>query len=748
MENWTGQESSTIPGFGNSNTQENASWTEGGPPVSSLFTGIDDGGSDSDERRSLESEEPAKDTIPEELRGFFPSSEAFKAALKAWCHKSFQPFTLYTSVKLSKNKTLKWDSVTVCCAHTGEPRSHVEAGKRQRNTYSKKMDCTAKIRVVGSEEGLKVAWVQLAHIKKGSSDEIAHVTSKEDLYTSWPALRAECLQPGHDAYEFGAKPSAIVKKIRKTTDVPVTRQDASNAFRKVKKSDGCAMTAENEVLATIEKWKDHGAKFRIHTGADGRLASISLVTKEMEMTRDHSFRVLMVDSTYKCNINDYTLFNVITVDAHGKGFPIGQAFITNETAEMLDTALTDIEMMQGISLASVEIVLTDRDWAQLSVFERKLPQAQILLCSWHVLQNFWKQSRKVKGKQLKCELYLLAQRMMYARTEDEFKALHMALVEHAGEEGRDLVEHINSSWMPVKEQWAHFYRTNLRAYSMNTNSKIERFNLLVKTAIMGSKKRRVRPSLGTAMDAMLEELKNTFLERQTVNMFQSMKKPVLKDQTAERALEALTKITTVAGFKAILKQLSKHPVEMIRLEDENSNPILAFDTRTGKEYLICTSDGTCTCSWQKAMGLPCQHAIKVFQILKMSKDQMLPFIDELFLARSNSNITHLSFPDPENISSDEDCNVQVEAQLSSQPFSSSDEVRSKEMYADTRPLLNDIDSAIRNHPLEYVKVCQNFLRQLASFFRDGAIPQTLDAENELSPFQGSDIDHIATSVTV
>ncbi len=691
-------------------------------------------------------DEDAEDVIPKELCGFFASANAFQTALKSWCKQSNQPFTVYGNAKLSQNKDLKWETVTIFCAHSGAPRVQVPAGKRQRLTYSKRCNCTARIRVVSSEKGLKVAWVQLAHIKKDGTS--AHKTSREDLYASWPALRRECFQASQQAFEMGAKPSAVVFQVRKTTDVPVTRQDAANAFRKVKHAATNMLSPEDQVLATMEKWESRGTTFRVNTGSDGKLASLSLVTKEMKVTRDHSFRVLMIDSTYKCNINDYTLFNVITVDEHGKGFPIGQAFITNETAEMLDRALSDIEEMQGISLASVEIVLTDRDWAQLSVFERKLPQAKILLCSWHVLQNFWKQSRKVKGNRLKHELYLLARRMLHARAEEDFNAAHEALVKHAGDEGAMMVQHIKTSWLPVVEQWAHFHRTNLRAYSMNTNSKIERFNLLVKTAIMGSKKRRMRPSLGTAMDAMLEGLENTFMERKTVNMFRSKKNPVLKGQTAEGALQLLSKIASVAGFKAIMMQLNRHPLERIEIAEDSSSTILVRDTKTQKEYLVCTSDGTCTCSWQKTMGLPCQHAIKIFHTLRMSEDEMMLFVDELFLAKNTSFSSHLPFPHPEDIDSDEECPMQVEKESSSESIFQSQEVRINEVLADTRPLLNDIDSAIRNHPLEYVKMCQNFLRQLANFFRDGAIPQTVDAGSTHNAALGNDIDQIAASITI
>ena len=42
-----------------------------------------------------------------------------------------------------------------------------------------------------------------------------------------------------------------------------------------------------------------------------------------------------MDATYKCNVNNYTLLNILAIHNNGKGCPVFHAFLQAETADII-----------------------------------------------------------------------------------------------------------------------------------------------------------------------------------------------------------------------------------------------------------------------------------------------------------------------------------------------------------------------------------------------------------------------------
>jgi hypothetical protein len=485
----------------------------------------------------------------------------------------------------------------------------------------------------------------------------------------------------------------------------------------------------------------------MHKDSENSLISLAIVTKEMKNTFRHSCKVVMIDSTYKCNVEDYTLFNVITLDQHSQGYAIGQAFIANETSETLATALTSIEEMHGTSLDSVEIILTDRDWAQLSVFQKKLPHATVLLCSWHVLQVFWRYSRKLKGAAFKHNMYLLARRLIYAKSQEEFNERFRDFQEIAGKEGETMVQSITNNWMANQHQWAHCYRTGLRAYSMNTNSRVERFNLLVKGLILGSRRRKnQRPTLAATINLMLTGLQNAYAERQAVELFREMKEPIIDAPSANTTLHFLSTVLSVAGFRLVMKHLRQHQIEDVEIEEFESDVYSLLDHRNQKQYTVCMLDGTCTCTWQNTFGIPCHHVLKILHVLGINEERLLPFVDSLFLRKETAQTEGITYPMAEEVTSGEDSEDEKKVERNSRAKSKRYQPSTNEIFTDTKPLLNDLGNAISSHSLPQVKVYQKYIQKLVEFVRGGLVPIQASVSRE-QQMRSSEIGQIAANVT-
>ncbi len=260
-------------------------------PSQMMHPDAEDEFTDDDESiQDAEDEAHESDTaIPPELKGVFQSGRDFMKALLAFCKRTFMPMNVFRQAVKSETKELIWKSVTILCAHHGKYRSRVPSGQRQRETFTRKSNCEARIRVVQVNSGLQVKWVNLCHRD--------HKTTSDDLYAAWPALRKECFANVLDALQYGATFSAVTQKVRQETSIPVTRQDAVNAFKKVKRADASNAPVPAQILAVCEKWRERGASICLQKDSANELASVAIVTKEMKRTRATFCRVLMIDST-------------------------------------------------------------------------------------------------------------------------------------------------------------------------------------------------------------------------------------------------------------------------------------------------------------------------------------------------------------------------------------------------------------------------------------------------------------------
>lgn len=63
--------------------------------------------------------------------------------------------------------------------------------------------------------------------------------------------------------------------------------------------------------------------------------------------------MLMINTTCKAVIEDYSLFSVTAVDATDCGFPVRQAFVSGKTEKVLKIALSAMENLLDASFNEV-----------------------------------------------------------------------------------------------------------------------------------------------------------------------------------------------------------------------------------------------------------------------------------------------------------------------------------------------------------------------------------------------------------
>ncbi|KAE9282250.1 hypothetical protein PR003_g27454, partial [Phytophthora rubi] len=164
------------------------------------------------------------------------------------------------------------------------------------------------------------------------------------------------------------------------------------------------------------------------------------------------------------------------------------------------------------------MVIVDKDLREVEVIRKKLPEARVLLCHFHVinwLHNTTKNTTKfgAYGADVQTQLKHTVTNLTYARSDadyavhrDEFKSLAGRI------ERTELWEYFETNWDACKDMWVMAFRVDLPHFNNHTNNRVE--------SLFGKLKRRLkghltmRASLNVLLDYQRrkEELYKTKVE--------------------------------------------------------------------------------------------------------------------------------------------------------------------------------------------------------------------------------------------
>jgi len=104
---------------------------------------------------------------------------------------------------------------------------------------------------------------------------------------------------------------------------------------------------------------------------------------ELLQTYHHVF---LMDCTYKTNMFNMSLFNIVGLTSTNSTFFGAFAFLQTETEEDYKWALMKLLTVLG-GVPSPKAIVTDRELALLNAIPLVFPQAKNILCLWHVNKN-------------------------------------------------------------------------------------------------------------------------------------------------------------------------------------------------------------------------------------------------------------------------------------------------------------------------------------------------------------------------
>lgn len=141
----------------------------------------------------------------------------------------------------------------------------------------------------------------------------------------------------------------------------------------------------SNMLALSQQLRDSGFWSKIEVDDNNRMTSaIFAHPASLEYLRAYP-DVMLMDCIYKTNMFNMPLLDIIGIDARGKSFCVGFAFLSHEEEADYTWALDQLHsVMEEKRIQPPTVILTDRSLPCMRAIRTCFPRAAHLLCGWHI----------------------------------------------------------------------------------------------------------------------------------------------------------------------------------------------------------------------------------------------------------------------------------------------------------------------------------------------------------------------------
>ena len=195
-------------------------------------------------------------------------------------------------------------------------------------------------------------------------------------------------------YPDGLPPVRIVASMRRQ-NVSVTPRDIYN----IKQAERRRVLGGRSSLAALLDSLEGNASTPYFTQFDNErklnhLLIVSASAKEI-CSKYSANKIWLIDSTYKTNRFGLPLAHGVGVTATGQSFTFAYCFMSAEGEDNYFWAVRLIrEVFKRFSLPTYTTFVTDRELALMNALDRVFPDANFLLCRWHISKNILSKQRK------------------------------------------------------------------------------------------------------------------------------------------------------------------------------------------------------------------------------------------------------------------------------------------------------------------------------------------------------------------
>ena len=328
------------------------------------------------------------------------------------------------------------------------------------------------------------------------------------------------------------------------------------------------------------------------------LSGIYFQDGHMRETYQKYPEILFVDATYKLNELRMPVYVLLAEDGNGESQIVAVWLITSEDAANI-RAMTEIFKRYNEEWCKTVTIMADKDFTERNVFHQQFPQANLLICLFHVLKTFRREITSEKVGITSAERYMvleIVQRMVYSTNEEMYMKYYEELKET---KLTKVIEYFNSNWHEIREQWVNGLKDDSLTYQNRTNNRVESINQKLKSVISTFSR---LPQFCAELVGVLSVLQ-TERNHRAISLFQKVSVKLFASDSAEHHYMG---ILTPYALSFVVRQIELADKVKIKSEFEGS-----FEIESTTQCSVTATCCECNCSFRKTMQLPCRHIFAI-----------------------------------------------------------------------------------------------------------------------------------------
>lgn len=145
--------------------------------------------------------------------------------------------------------------------------------------------------------------------------------------------------------------------------------------------------------ALINELDKNGLSYSIARNSEQKVTHLFFAFPDSVKLARRYNTVVIFDSTYKTNKFKMPLFQMVGVTSLSTTFHVAFAFIEDETQSSFDWCLAHLKQLYDAGMCP-SVIVTDRDLALLNSVDKVFPEAQHMLCTWHIEKQVLANTKK------------------------------------------------------------------------------------------------------------------------------------------------------------------------------------------------------------------------------------------------------------------------------------------------------------------------------------------------------------------
>lgn len=339
------------------------------------------------------------------------------------------------------------------------------------------------------------------------------------------------------------------------------------------------------------------------------IAVCTPLMKRVHRMLKHSAEMVFVDAGGNMDRQNLRVFMLMTHSPAG-ALPIGVLVLPNEQCATITSALhlylslLDDQCFGGRGAVGPVIFMTDDSAAERNALQAVFPEANLLLCAFHILQAYWRflwDSKTGVKKESRQQLFSFLKSMLHATSQSNLESVFdKAMSDSTVRSYPKVCSHLKALY-ERRSEWALCCRSDLPVRGNNTNNFCE-----------------------SAMRVMKDKVLN---RTKAFNVLQLLDFVVtrLDDHYRCRLIDiANNRLNVCSSSRFIASKCSINP-DLIR-QMGNDLYEVPSETTPGLYYCVDMSVGCCGCPVGNTGG-PCKHQSCVMFAFNLSSWNFLPSND-------------------------------------------------------------------------------------------------------------------------